>query len=86
MKRLVIVAGLAADAGWVAVAAGAVKHYAGPIQQGGNVAFDTKVKHGKTKRVKSFFFYKLKLTCEKARRRRRSRSATRARSSSRSRR
>ena len=64
MKRVVLVAGLAAALVWVAVATGAVKHYAGPIQQGGNVAFDTKVKHGKTKRVKSFFFYKLTLTCE----------------------
>ena len=31
MKRVVLVAGLAAALVWVAVAAGAVKHYAGPI-------------------------------------------------------
>ena len=43
------------------MAAGAVKHYRGPIQQGGHVTFQTKVKHGKTKRVKSFYFFKLKL-------------------------
>jgi hypothetical protein len=64
MKRVVMVAGLVGALAFAAVAAGAVKHYRGPIQQGGHVTFQTKVKHHKTKRVKSFFFFKVKLSCE----------------------
>src|SRR5262245_60934891 len=66
MKRVVAIAGLVGALAFAGVAVGAVKHYAGPIHQGGNVTFDTKVRHGKTKQVKSFYFFKLKLTCEKA--------------------
>jgi hypothetical protein len=64
MRRVVLVAGLAAALVWVAVAAGAVKDYRGPVKQGGHVTFQTKVKRGKTKRVTSFFFFKVKLSCE----------------------
>ena len=64
MKRTLIAAGLVATLAFAAIALGAVKHYRGPIEQGGNVTFDTKVKHHKVKNVKSFFFYKLTLSCE----------------------
>ncbi len=64
MKRTLIAAGVAAVLAFAAVALGAVKHYRGPVQQGGHVTFDTKVKHHKTKKVNKFFFFKVKLTCE----------------------
>jgi hypothetical protein len=59
-----VAAALVATVAFAAVALGAVKHYRGPIEQGGHVTFDTKVKHHKTKKVKKFFFFKVKLDCE----------------------
>jgi hypothetical protein len=64
MKRTLVVVGLVATLAFATVALGAIKHYRGPIQGGGHVTFDTKVKHHKTKRVKNFFFFKVKLSCE----------------------
>jgi opacity protein-like surface antigen len=64
MKRVVLVAGLVVVLACAAVAAGAVKHYRGPVEQGGHVTFQTKVKHGKVKNVRQFFFFKVKLSCE----------------------
>jgi hypothetical protein len=66
MKRVLLAAGMVVALAFAAVAVGAVKHYAGPIQQGGSVTFDAKVKHHRAKRVRSFYFFKLKLTCEMA--------------------
>jgi hypothetical protein len=66
LKRILIVGGLVATLAFAAMAMGAVKHYRGPIQQGGHVTFQTKVKHHKTKRVKNFYFFDLKLTCDEA--------------------
>jgi hypothetical protein len=64
MKRILIATGLVATLAFAAVALGAVKHYRGPVAQGGHVTFDSKVKRHKAKRVKSFFFFKVKLSCE----------------------
>jgi hypothetical protein len=64
LKRTLIGIGLVATLVFAAMAFGATKHYRGPIQQGGHVTFDTTVKHHAVKRVKSFFFYKVKLSCE----------------------
>ena len=66
MKRTLIGAGLVATLAFAAVALGAVKHYRGPIEQGGRVTFDTKVKHHRAKRVKRFYFFDVKLTCDEA--------------------
>jgi hypothetical protein len=66
MRRALFVAALATTLAFAAVALGSVKHYAGPVEQGGNVTFDTKVRHHRAKRVNSFYFFKLRLTCEKA--------------------
>jgi hypothetical protein len=66
MKRALFVAAVATTLAFAAVALGSVKHYRGPIEQGGHVTFDTKVKHHRAKQVDSFYFFKLKLTCEKA--------------------
>ncbi len=64
MKRVVLVAGLVGALACAAVAVGAVKHYRGPIRQGGHVTFETKVRHHRVKRVEEFFFFKVKLYCE----------------------
>jgi hypothetical protein len=64
LKRILIVGGLVATLAFAAMAMGAVKHYRGPVQQGGHVTFQTKVKHHKTKRVQQFFFFKVKLVCD----------------------
>ena len=64
MKRAFITGTLIATLVFATMALGAVKQYRGPIEQGGHVTFDTKVKHHKTKKVKKFFFYKVKLSCE----------------------
>jgi hypothetical protein len=64
MKRILVAIALVATLALAAAALGAVKHYRGPIQQGGHVTFDTKVKHHKTKKVKKFFFFKVELSCE----------------------
>ena len=53
-------------AAFAAVATGAVKHYRGPVQQGGHVTFQTKVKHHKTKSVKRFYFFDVALKCDEA--------------------
>jgi hypothetical protein len=66
LKRILIVVGLVATLVFAAMAMGAVKNYRGPIQQGGRVTFQTKVKHHRTKRVKNFYFFDLKLTCDEA--------------------
>jgi len=66
IKRATIVAGLAATLAFAAVAMGAVKHYRGPVQQGGHITFQTKVRHHKVKRVKKFYFFDVKLTCDEA--------------------
>jgi hypothetical protein len=64
MKRVVLVAGLIGALAFAAVATGAVKHYRGPIEQGGRVTFQTKVKHHKVKKVKKFYFFDVELTCD----------------------
>jgi hypothetical protein len=64
LKRILIVGGLVATLAFAGVAAGAVKHYRGPIQQGGHVTFQTKVKHHKTKSVKRFYFFDVTMTCD----------------------
>jgi hypothetical protein len=64
LRRTLIIGGTVATLAFAAVALGSVKHYRGPIQQGGHLTFDTKVKHHKTKKVKKFFFFKVKLECE----------------------
>jgi hypothetical protein len=64
MRRALPVVALVVALAFATVALGSVKHYRGPVEQGGHVTFDTKVKRHKTKRVKSFFFFKVKLTCE----------------------
>lgn len=56
---------MVATLAFAAVALGSVKHYRGPIQQGGHVTFDTKVKHHKTKSVKKFYFFDVTFSCEK---------------------
>jgi hypothetical protein len=66
MKRTLVVVGLVATLAFATVALGAIKHYRGPIQQGGHVTFQTKVRHHKTKRVKKFYFFKVELTCDEA--------------------
>ena len=66
MRRTLPVIGLLVALAFASVALGAVKHYRGPIQQGGHVAFQAKIRHHKAKTVKNFYFFKLKLTCEKA--------------------
>jgi hypothetical protein len=64
MRRALLLGGLVGALACAAVAAGAVKHYRGPIQQGGHVTFQTKVTRHKVKRVKRFYFYDVTLTCD----------------------
>jgi hypothetical protein len=64
MRRALIGTGLVALLPLAAVAVGSVKHYHGPVDQGGSVKFNTKVRHGKVKSVKSFVFSKVDMTCD----------------------
>ena len=66
MKRTLIAAGVVATLAFAAVALGSVKHYRGPVQQGGHVTFDTKVKHHRAKKVRKFYFFDVTLTCDEA--------------------
>jgi hypothetical protein len=65
MRRTLIAALAVATLAFAAVALAAPQHYRGPIRQGGYVTFQTQVKQHQ-KRVKGFYFFKLKLICEKA--------------------
>ncbi len=65
MKRTLIAAVAVATLAFAAVAVAAPPHYRGPIKQGGYVTFQTEVKQ-QQRRVTKFYFFNLKLTCEKA--------------------
>jgi hypothetical protein len=64
VRRALIIGGLIAALALATTALGAVKRYHGTVTQGGTVSFKTTVKHHRTKNVKSFFFYKVTLSCE----------------------
>ena len=64
MKRALIGSSLIAVLAFGAMALGSVKHYDGTVDQGGAVKFKTKVRDGKTKRVKGFVFSGVTITCE----------------------
>jgi hypothetical protein len=64
VRRILILGGLVATLVFATMAFGAVKHYRGPIEQGGHVTFDTKVKHHKAKKVKKFYFFEVTFSCE----------------------
>jgi hypothetical protein len=64
LRRTLIFGGLVAMLSFATGALGSTKHYRGPIEQGGHVTFDTKVKHHKTKKVKRFYFFDVKLKCD----------------------
>jgi hypothetical protein len=66
MKRILIGIGLVAVLAFAALALGSVRHYKGPVDQGGRVKFDTRVDQGKVKAVKRFYFFDLPLTCERS--------------------
>ena len=65
MRRTSIAALAVAMLTPAAVAIAAPPHYRGPIKPGGYVTFQTEVKQ-QQKRVTKFYFFDLKLTCEKA--------------------
>jgi hypothetical protein len=65
MKRILIAGVAAAMLAFAAVAIAAPPQYRGPIKQGGYVTFQTEVKQGH-KKVTKFYFFNLKLACEKA--------------------
>jgi hypothetical protein len=65
MRRTLIVALAVAMLAPAAVAIAAPPHYRGPIKTGGYITFQTEVKQ-QQRRVTKFYFFDLKLTCEKA--------------------
>jgi hypothetical protein len=66
MKRALIATALVALLAFAAIAVGSVKHYKGPVDQGGRVKFETNVELGKVKSVKRFYFFDLPLNCERS--------------------
>ena len=64
MKRVLIGAGLIAALAFPATLIAGVRHFEGSVHQGGTVRFVTKVKRGKTVKVRRFVFNHVPLECD----------------------
>jgi len=64
VKRILICAVLIVALALSAVAVAAVRHYHGTVQAGGTLRFVTKVRHGKTIKVRRFVFKHVPMQCD----------------------
>jgi hypothetical protein len=69
MKRYAIVLTLVVVLAMPALAIAGVRHFKGPIDPSGNVAFDAKTRHGRVVKVKpGFEFHHVPMTCNEGKR------------------
>ena len=64
MKRVLIGAGLIVALAFPATIIADIRHYEGTVDEGGTTSFVTKVRHGKTIKVRQFVFKHVPMQCD----------------------
>ena len=64
MKRVLIGAGLIVALAFPATIIASIRHFEGTVDEGGTVRFVTKVRHGKTIKVRQFVFNHVPMQCD----------------------